>query len=304
MPFALGVLLAGLTAVEYSQLVGMYRSGSFEQAVQSLEEADLSVVRESSRAFVPATKSERRAVVLLHSEAAMRNVERESVHLEAAEKFLEGIDDPAFLRRWRLLMARHFRSLMRPWNAIPHLEAARALFPQDVEVTLEAGKAYEMAGWLGSKKMLENAARMFQAVIDADGGQAEAHLRLGRVRELLGDPNSAVAEIERGLGLSDGPGIQLPANLLLGDLHEARGDLARAIRLYQAAVEADPYCQPAAIALSHALYRARDYEGSREVIEAFLMTTPRETDYWWRYVQGDRRLVDRRLEELREEVRH
>ena len=225
--------------------------------------------------------------------------------MEAAERYLEDVEDASFVRAWRLLMGRHFQRLMRPWNAIHHLEAALVLFPEDTELEMHAGMAYELAAWIGSEKMVGRAEETFRRVLEREPDHAEAHLRLGHVLEMAGDPAGAVAALEKSLALTDAASVRLPANLLLGDIFEGRGDLGRAIRFFEDAAAADPYCQPAAVALAHALHRSRNTVRAREVMRAFLARTSStsEPDGWWRYLRGDVRRVDSLLHELRDEVR-
>ena len=194
---------------------------------------------------------------------------------------------------------------MRPWSAIPHLEKARALFPDDLALAIEAGSAYEVAGWLGSEKAVALAEDTFRSVLEREPDHAEAHLRLGRVLELSGKPEQSIEELEKSLSLTDDVRLLLPGNLLLGDLYEERGDSTRAIRHFEAAVAADPLCQPAAMALGFALRRSGRPERARQIVESFFAegAVPVERDGWWRYLKGDPDTLAAQFRDLRDEVR-
>jgi hypothetical protein len=94
-------------------------------------------------------------------------------------------------------------------------------------------------------------------------------------------------------------------DMLLGETCGRMGRIQDSIRSYQAALAIDPHCQAAAVALSHALHRAGDRAGSREVIRRFLTQeagTPREPDHWMRFVFGGPELLSAAMQETREEL--
>ena len=297
--------LLALTPNDYLALVESYRSGSTYSAVATLRAAEVDEVKAAlDGPELPDVELEI-AAILLHTEVAVEVVEKERVHLLEAERLLEGLKDMAFVRSWRLWIARHFQTLMRPWSAIPHLEKARALFPDDLVLAIQAGSAYEVAGWLGSDKAVALAEDTFRSVLEREPGHAEAHLRLGRVFELSGKPEQAIEEIEKSLSLTDDVRLLLPGNLLLGDLYEERGDSALALRHFEAAVVVDPLCQPAAMALGFALRRSGRPERARQIVESFFAegAVPAERDGWWLYMKGDPDALAAQFRELREKVR-
>jgi predicted Zn-dependent protease len=104
---------------------------------------------------------------------------------------------------------------------------------------------------------------------------------------------------------TDDPQLVLVAHVLLGEIFHQRGKDDEAIRSYKAALEIDPRCSMAAVALSQTLHRAGDMNSSREVILDFLTAADRRDegpDLWWRYVRGCKDRAISASSKMREEL--
>ncbi len=122
--------------------------------------------------------------------------------------------------------------------------------------------------------------------------------------QLKGNGEEALRELKRSLEYTTNPKIRFVAQLLIGHVCTQLGRLPEAIQSFRTALEIDPHCQAAAVALSHALHRAGDRPGSREVLREFLIrggNLPREPDRWIRYLYGSTELLDSTMRETRKE---
>jgi hypothetical protein len=122
--------------------------------------------------------------------------------------------------------------------------------------------------------------------------------------QLKGDCEEAIRELRWSVERTAEPEGRFVAHMLLGESCSRLGRIQEAARSYQAALEIDPYCQAAAVALSHALHQAGDQAGSREVIRRFLLPEegrPREPDRWMRFLFGEPELLALTMGEIRKE---
>jgi tetratricopeptide (TPR) repeat protein len=296
----------------YRDIIDSYRQGSFVAAARRLSRSPWRSVRSSVNNYGKQSLSdgERKTAAMLHTDAALLNRMDESQHMKTVRDHFQRMNDVAtrrdFERRWVLTISQYLQSSLRYENALNMMERALKVYPDDLELHMAIAKACEKTGWEGDDRQLDRAQREYRRILQKDPENDEARMRLGRMLHLKGRTEEAIAEIERSLSHSDDREIQLIANIILGNIYNQRGELSEEIESFRAAVGVDPQCQVAAIALSHALHRAGDLDGSREVMEQLLThpgTVSGAADPWWRFLRADSDRFDTMMEALREDVR-
>ena len=154
--------------------------------------------------------------------------------------------------------------------------------------------------------MLERAEELYRSILATQTDTAEVRLRLGRVLQLSGGGEKALRELKRSLELAEDSEVEHVAHILLGETCYQMGRLSEAIQSYRAALDIDPHCQVAAVALSHALHRAGDWAGSRQVMHEFFNhhagRSSGKLDPWLRYVLGNPESMELALGEMRREL--
>lgn len=145
------------------------------------------------------------------------------------------------------------------------------------------------------------AEEFYRRALAVEAGNAEAHLRLGRVLALTSRPDLGLAEL-RLAASSDAPRIRYLASMFEGAVHEGSARLEEALASYQQAVRACPNCLSGGIALSHAQRRTGAPEVAVQTLDA---ATNREAfpDYWWDYPLGAFRQCDVLMVQLRGSLR-
>jgi tetratricopeptide (TPR) repeat protein len=108
------------------------------------------------------------------------------------------------------------------------------------------------------------AEQCFSDAIARGRGVVDAWLGRGLSRVALGDLDGGAADIEHARSLA--PAEPLPL-LALGDVWSARGDAARAVALYRAALVTDPAHAVAWLKLGNALMRDADPSGARDAFQ-------------------------------------
>ncbi len=208
---------------------------------------------------------------------------------------------------------------------LAHVSRAVELFPTDPDILLQAGCLHE---WLASGSVqlslrsvklsqratmqvgsveveLTRARRLFERAARASSNRAEARIRLGRVRYLLGHFREAVLELQRGLESPTDPLLRYYAHLFLGSAHEALRNLRDAHAAYATAAQQYPRAQSARLALAR-LSRTRgdgDDDALRRVEEVLRLPAGNERhDPWWTYHISSGRLGHTLLAELRQQV--
>jgi Flp pilus assembly protein TadD len=249
------------------------------------------------------------AAALLHSDALLLSRRDESYHLKAVRNYIEGMDDVssrrAFEKKWFLAVSHRLRDLHRYKSAWQLLEAAREKFPEDLEIRMEIAAVWEMEGCHDEAELLDRAENEYRTILQIKPDHVEAHLRLARVLQLQGRLEEATREIKSILDHAYDARTELIAYILLGNIHNQRGEVAQEVESFRAAVEIDPHNQVAAVALSHALHRAGDLAGSQRVIERLLTPTDPKLsnpDEWWRFQLASSEHLDSLLEDMREEL--
>jgi hypothetical protein len=137
----------------YAAMVGRYRQGQIDAAIEEVTTRDRRWIEEAlrllERADWPAVDLE--AAALLHTEAAWdgRAEGLSARHLSTAEWIVNrNISVPTeFRRRWYLLVTWHLQSELRFEDLARHVDAMVKRFPADGEVLLALGSLYEALGW-------------------------------------------------------------------------------------------------------------------------------------------------------------
>jgi tetratricopeptide (TPR) repeat protein len=306
-----------LTPAAYGELVLLYRSGKYGEAARRLAEASDGEIEIAVDAYrrKPLTEADIKAAIMLHTETLMRSDVESSFHMQTARNWMRELDGnrrQPFEKLWYLAVCYHYMRMLSP-AAQAALQTAAHAFPDDVDVGLALGSFDEMTGWTQKdERYLKRAEYIYRRILETFPASAETLVRLGRTLFLMGDDNEAQSLLKEGLESTHVPRLELAAHLTLGDLHRKRHQLAQAIESYRAAVELDPLCQSAVVALALALHKAGDPEASLEVIERYFKALPRrrestssseEPDLWWRYVLGHSDEYGFLLLELRREVK-
>lgn len=294
----------------YRDLIDRYKDGDFIEAASALSGLPRRTIEEAAEGNNRKALSDTNLIsaALLHTEAALVIGNQRSFHFRKSIEFLARVGDDSrrldLERRWFLAMGYYYLGKYRFMVALPFLLEAVKLSPDDLETRLALACAGEGAGLIrGHTSELRQAESQLRKILGEAPDHLEAHLRLGHVLKLRGERDKALEQLQWVLDHSERQDGLLLSHLLIGDIRRQRGELSRAIESYRIAVASDPGCQAAATALSHALHRAGDRAGSRQVLRHFLDekgNQPGKTDAWWRYLQGHSERFDELLEVVRE----
>ncbi len=246
---------------------------------------------------------------MMHTDAALLPDSDASLHISRAAACLKRIEDDRrredLDRRWNLAMAYYFQNRQQFLVAVPFLMELTKRYPEDREVRLAYGSVCEAAGLLNDefRDHLDMAEEQYRWLLASVPEDIEARLRLGHVLKLLGQYDESVALLEDVLSRTDDPVQIFVANLLMGDIHRAQGQLDKAIDSYRAAMQIDGSSQVAVVAMSHAYHQARRFEESTDVLTELLRLGDRsESDTWWRYLSGNSDRFESLLLELHNEL--
>lgn len=257
------------------------------------------------------------AAVLLHTERAIDRMERYDsfgpAELEIAPRIVELMPEArrrAFEPRWVQAAALALGKSGKWSLALGLLDPALRRYADDPLLHLARGAALESSAWLNSDEKREasarraNAEKSYRQALALRPGLHEARVRLGRTLQLLGCEDEAVRELQAVVNGAPGTLDRYLAHLFLGRARETAGRVADAVAEYQAALQAEPDGQAAAVALSHALHRAGRGHESVEALRAGVDRAGRRRaiDPWWPYLAGQWDDPDVLLEALRAEV--
>jgi tetratricopeptide (TPR) repeat protein len=277
-----------------------------------------------------ASPPELQLAAMLHTDCAFAiylafDFARGDAHMRLAQFLVDsafpGPSSPgSWPRRWYLVALMFLQRRAAVGMADDIRKAGLSAFPHDAPLLLEAGVMEERMARMvrpsflldedGLRKTLaardvhlRDAQRYLERVPDDALESLEARLRLGRVRSELGHPEEAIPLLEGVVESSSVP-IAYMANLLLGEIHERRDLLDRAVTRYQAAVTLIPSSQVARTALAHALFRQGHSETAVKLVREGLDAGSQEAgeEPWWRYQQDQFRSFDELLMGLREAV--
>jgi tetratricopeptide (TPR) repeat protein len=280
------------------------------------------------------------AAVMLHTDRAFRMLERydgtADAELELPPRLLALMDEEArlaFEPHWARATALELSRQARWDLALAVLDPVLARHPDDARLLVARGAVVESrvrldpdptvdylrvtqqglrrdrkaAGKREMRAALAEAAKSYRQALVVRPDLLHARVRLGRVLQLMGEPEGSVRELQAVLAadiaLLESRDVYL-AHLFLGYAHERVGLTDRAASEYQRAMSAVPDGQAAAVALSHVLHRRGDFPASVEALRSGLERAGRRrvVDPWWPYLSGQAEDSEALLEELRAEV--
>ncbi len=139
----------------------------------------------------------------------------------------------------------------------------------------------------------------------ADGGNAEARLRLAHVHLLKRDDARAEALLKDVLAAPPSPVVKYLGSLFLGGIRERQRQLDAAARLYVDAILAMPDGQSAYLALAHVMFTVGQRTDAATVLRRLYdrKIASAAADPWWVYAAGLDVATDRYFDEMRAEVR-
>lgn len=314
---AVGESQEAFNAEDYAKIVADYMEGNYRSAALTLARVPTREVEAAVDAYRETVihESDVKAALLLHTEVVLWTDRDEPFHIRNARAWMRELDAyrrRSFEKNWFLVLG-YFYMMALDLEAEPTLEAAASVFPKDVEVLLALGTWKETTGWMRrDEDLLEEAEAVYRDVLQHEPELPEAMVRTGRVLGLLYREEEALRYLKRGLNASREPVIRFAAHLMFGDIYRRREERVKAIECYRAAVEMDPGCQAAVVALSHALHDSGDVVHAYEIVHAFFTeksaTTlevsggEKDRDLWWRYALGHSHRLNALLTELRKEV--
>jgi tetratricopeptide (TPR) repeat protein len=268
------------------------------------------------------------AAVLLHTDAAMRALERNlsswtEIQLRAAKALYDWTH--GLTADWSRAPLGHWEPTLATSFAAIGLEAA----PADAEMLLAAGTIREalalegvqhpvrrpvwarpnnfvfgrpLAVSIDVKENLNGARELYERGLAARPVYVQTHLRLGRVLSLLDRLDEARAELELVAANADAARERYLAELFLARVAEQADDDKTAVVHYRRAIDAWPDSQAARVGLVQALERKDGSDGApKELREVLSQPWPRAvtSDPWWVYPFGESERGPQLLDELR-----
>lgn len=110
---------------------------------------------------------------------------------------------------------------------------------------------YQYKFGFGSRELeLKSAIQFFRRSISCDPDLGEAHLRLGRVMGLIGNPDEAATELQKSAGMITDPKLQYYLSLFLGQELSTRGHTTETRQEFEHAAKLFPNAQSPLLALS------------------------------------------------------
>jgi tetratricopeptide (TPR) repeat protein len=283
----------------YAELLQAFLAGDVERASAGVMEWRAKDLEKLAESLAPDDRVRRGAALHLHTALAFRlwghaRAPEAEAQIAIARAVLAK-DPPADLQRDWLLELGYFQLAgSSPARALSYFEDATRLFPNSAEAWLGAGMGHEFTAFpdgfvFGTGTTRDAAGRALRAYREAarlDPGLVEARLRLGRVLGLSGAYDEAEKEFAAVESSGDSR-LKALARIFGGGLRDARGDLAGAVRQYEAAVAADPESSMAAFALSEALHRSGRHGQAAECLAVALRPSrATEVSPWLAYHLG------------------
>jgi hypothetical protein len=313
-------------AVNYKELVRRYRSTEYEDAVARVRA--FRVIPPTVATWIDnsagSSLDEVKAALLLQSEAVFDDLtsREDEVNRALVRRLYEALRDryraDVFLVRWTLLWESYHQGQVHRLrsNDFDYLAQALRDHPADADLLLAAGSRDEVRWWKAAgnpsrhpqgksstKESLDRAASRLKSSVAADGTLIEAHLRLARVRFLLGDDRAAAAELDLLKRSQAEPPIRYLTHLFSGQLQERRGDRSGALTEYESASTLLPVAQSARFAAARLAYLDGERTAAARDVAAALENKDSGADPWWWYVHGLYWHFEPALKAMRETVR-
>jgi tetratricopeptide (TPR) repeat protein len=319
------------STISYAEVVEVYRSGRFAEAVQLLSRpgrGGREVDRHLSNSLQPFQRKRLQVMLALSAEVSIAKGRLPScVGREQApegwphgmptrirkNRVLEVLEDPRFGRQdfeflttWYLLVISYDIALGNLTAALACLESAMDTVRSHPEVLLAAGAIHE-TGWhwenedgvetLTIAADLRKARQAYSAAAQADPTLLEARLRLARVLSVEGAHEEAAALLQP-LSHSADTMTAYIARMLQGKEFQRAGALADAVERYESARSIMPEAQSPRLALAQVAYQ----QGRRSMAAASVRLTVTPSgiiDPWELYTKGTAWRTDQYLARLR-----
>jgi tetratricopeptide (TPR) repeat protein len=307
---------------DYRELVDEYRRGESDRAITAIigwtpEDMARVAGRLTAAQKSPAAPAKPAAMILamfpaavmLHTEAGLYlswKGDGKAAWRQWSQALVVAETSPTepqaeFLRAWYRAFGLFCTGSYIATDAIRVLDRGRARFPDDALLALALAQAYESRGTSlagggagpaqvqASAADLNAAERIYRELLSGDPSQAEARLRLGRVLELRGQRDQALAEMREAAASSD-KRVQYLSHLYAGDLLQRQSRTPEARPQLAQALVAWPSGQAAALSLAEILHAAGDVQAAAKTLATALgagasMLTP---DPFRTYQCGDR----------------
>jgi tetratricopeptide (TPR) repeat protein len=286
------IMLQGRQADAALRVAGSWKPDSIRRdARQLLDDRDKHLapgvallLTEGARRDTRATGPERFAV----AELLVSNLRRNSPDIRA------------FQERWFAFMASIFIAELNPSPARTLITRGLKVVGNSSRLELLSGIAYEMSTYLYAMcpaadcrlsadrraRVLTLASEAYRRASDLDPHSPDAHLRLGRVLDLLGDHDGARQELREAERIGNAAELLYLVALFRADLHRQDGDLRSAVTEAERAVNLGPDYQSARIALAHLSDQMGMAERSRKIVDE-LLRLPKAGDPWWQFKQPE-----------------
>ncbi len=181
---------------------------------------------------------------------------------------------------------------------LPRDEGGGAPKTHSIEGAGDAGLVFALP-----RATLDEAIATFRAALAADPGRVEARLRLGRLLVLRGNPEAAIAELDRARAAAGSSAQRSLAHLFLALAHERADRPAAAREAYAEAAREAPASQAAWLGLARVADPLGDREAAQEALARALQPQGEGRDPWAEYRVGTVESRWRVLESLRGEYR-
>ena len=315
----------------YLAMAREYAAGDGDKATESLQGwSEQAIMAAAGVAVTTASVHDLLAVAVLHTDVANNIIDRQPqsarFHLSAARAALDAASSRInqrqrllpFVRRWYRFVASVYTSAELFGAAIDQIQRGMIAVGDDATLLVARGVVTEVATrkstiadwrhdavYTGSPRValasgLRPAVQQFRLALALDPHSAEAHLHLGWIESLLGEPD-AKRHLANAVEEAQDDRLRYLAHLFLGGLAERQRQLEDAEREYENAKAAGPDYQTAYTALSRVEQALGHDSRARELALLALNVDKRDADDpWWDHRIG----FDREsLTWLRREVR-
>ena len=243
------------------------------------------------------------------------------IHWTYARRLIDSVspfpsqDD--MVRQWYVATTAYLQSRGLLAYAKENIEKALDLFPSDDKILFYAGAQHET--WAlpviqntfipqggsvsyGSKESeLKRAEKLYRKALETNPEFAEAHLHLGRVLLLLGNPHQAFVELRKAAAEIQDRQLSYYNALYMGRALEVLSRHTEAREQYELAATLYPTAQSPLLALSMLAGSDDDLEGAIfdvQLVFELPLGNIREDDPWWIYDLSHIRDAEKRVEEM------
>ena len=186
--------------------------------------------------------------------------------------------------------------------ALEHaVESARQQFPDEPRVRLAYALAAELRAAANGANWTEPVSR-FEHAAALDAARAEAQLHLAYVELRQDHQELAIEHLNAGAGAVGDPATTYLLHLLQGRALAALKKEPEAVAAYQAALTDVPGAQSATMGLAVMLVQRGERNRANDVVDVLLKSKPVD-DPWWHYWNLDYRFRDRRIADLRGDLK-